>query len=188
MSPKTKLAAMMALFIVPTLASFVVFYFFPPEKSTNYGTLIAPVVALPQEKFVRLDGASGEAIDAIKGKWLMVMRNSGACEDACKQRLTVMKQARLILGREQDRVVRVVLVEDGRAPDPETSQAFSGTLWIDAKSSAWKEKLPVNATARDERIYGVDPLGNAFIFYGANPDIKRLANDFRRVLKASQIG
>jgi hypothetical protein len=188
MSPKAKLSAMLALFMVPTLASFIVFYFFPPRTSNNYGTLIAPVVALPQEKLVRIDTTSGGTADALKGRWLLVMRNSGPCEAACQQRLMVMKQARLILGREQDRVVRVVLAEDGQAPDANTQQSFAGTVWIDAKSSAWKDKLPVDAAARDERIYGVDPLGNAFIYYGANPDIKRIAEDFRRVLKASQIG
>jgi cytochrome oxidase Cu insertion factor (SCO1/SenC/PrrC family) len=188
MSPKAKLAALLALFIVPTLASFVVFYFFPPQKSNNYGILIAPVVALPQEKFARLDGVAADAADVLKGKWLLVTRTRGACEEACKQRLLTMKQARLVLGRDQDRVVRVVLAEDGRAPDADTLQAFAGTVWIDAKSSAWKDKLPADATANADRIYGVDPLNNAFIFYGANPDIKGVAKDLRQVLKASQIG
>ncbi len=188
MSPKAKLAALLALFIVPTLASFVVFYFFPPAKSNNYGTLIAPVVALPQESLLRLDAGGGAAADAIRGKWLLVTRVSGACREACRQRLLAMKQARLILGREQDRVVRVVLSEDGVAPDAEIMQAFAGTVWIDARHSAWNGMLPVGAGARDERVYGVDPLGNAFIYYGANPDIKSLAKDLKQVLKASQIG
>lgn len=188
MSSKAKLAALLALFVVPTLASFVAFYFFPPPKSNNYGTLISPVVALPQEKFARIDGVTVDAADVLKGKWLLVMRTQGACEETCKQRLLAMKQARLILGRDQDRVVRVVISEDGRAPDADTLQAFAGTVWLDAKSSAWKDKLPSEATAPHERIYGVDPLNNAFIFYGSNPDIKYMARDLRQVLKASQIG
>mgnify|MGYP001004431180 CR=1 FL=1 len=188
MSPKAKLAALLALFIVPTLASFVVFYFLPPQKSNNYGTLIAPVVALPIERFARIDGVAGDTGDVLKGKWLLVTRTRGACEEACKQRLLAMKQARLILGRDQDRVVRVVLAEDGRAPDADTLQAFAGTVWIDAKSSEWKDKLPAGTAASEERIYGVDPLNNAFIYYGASPDIKGMAKDLRQVLKASQIG
>jgi hypothetical protein len=31
-------------------------------------------------------------------------------------------------------------------------------------------------------------LGNVFIRYDADPDIKRLTKDFQHVLKASQIG
>lgn len=188
MTPKAKLAALLALFIVPTIASFVVFYFFPPGKTNNYGTLITPVVALPQEKFVRLDGVQGDAAEAMRGKWLLVSRVNGSCAEACRARLLAMKQARLILGREQDRVLRVVLVEDGVTPETELLQAFAGTVWVDAQSSAWKDKLPVGTSGRDDRIYAIDPLGNAFIFYGANPDIKSLAKDLRQVLKASQIG
>jgi hypothetical protein len=188
MSPKAKLAALLALFIVPTLLSFVVFYVFPPEKTSNYGTLIAPVIALPAEKMRRLDGGGSDAGDALRGKWLLVTRVAGGCAEQCLARLHAMKQARLILGREQNRVVRVVLIEDDAPPPPALVQEFTGTVWVGAKSSAWKDKLPAGAGGAQERIYAIDPLGNAFMFYGANPDIKRLARDLKQVLRASQIG
>ena len=82
-----------------------------------------------------------DAADVLKGKWLLVMRNPSV-EETYKQRLLAMKQARLILGRDQDRVVRVVISEDGRRTRTRCKPA--GTVCLDAKSSALKDKpLPL---------------------------------------------
>ena len=40
--------------------------------------------------------------------------------------------------------------------------------------------------ARDQLL--VDPLGNLILRYPADPDIKRMANDLDRLLRASRIG
>jgi cytochrome oxidase Cu insertion factor (SCO1/SenC/PrrC family) len=192
MSARAKLLAMFAIFIVPTLASFVVFYFFPPTKASNYGTLIVPVIALPKVNHLRLDAATPTADEAMRGKWLALIRAGDECSATCRDKLTLMRQTRLMLGREQDRVARVVLLEgDGaRAPDETTRKAFEGTVWIDARSSPWRKALPNDAVGTFERIYLVDPLGNAFMFYDQNDklDPAKFLKDLKQVLKASQIG
>jgi hypothetical protein len=82
-----------------------------------------------------------------------------------------------------------VLVDDDIKPSPDLQREYEGTIWLSAKSHPWLKGLP-NATGADSRahIYGVDTLGNVFIRYDADPDIKRLTKDFQHVLKASQIG
>lgn len=190
MTPRSKFLALVGIFLVPTLASFMAFYFFPPSKTTNYGTLISPVVALPQTTLVRLDTDTPVLDPALRGKWLIVTRDSGRCESACEKKLYAMRQARLILGREQDRVLRVVLVDDDTRPSEALQEKYAGTIWISAKSSPWLPALPAlkdDASGR-ESLYAVDTMGNIFMRYNADPDIKRLATDLQRVLKASQIG
>jgi hypothetical protein len=192
MSPRTKFVLIFLLFSVPFVASTIVYLFYKPTGTKNYGELISPAVPLPQAKFNLLDGGKVETAlldKSLRGKWLMLTRDSGACEAACQKKLYAMRQARLILGREQDRVVRVILVDDDITPAPQLLQDFQGTVWVSAKSSPWLALLPVakEGTARSH-IYGVDTLGNAFIRYDADPDIKRMMRDFQLVLKASQIG
>jgi hypothetical protein len=192
MSPRTKFVLIFLLFSVPFVASTVVYLFYKPTVTRNYGELISPAIPLPDAKLNVLDAGKVEAgllEKSLRGKWLMLTRDSGACEAACRKKLYAMRQARLILGREQDRVVRVILVDDDIVPSPQLLQDFQGTVWVAAKSSPWLAALPVakDADARSH-IYGVDTLGNAFIRYGADPDIKRLMRDFQLVLKASQIG
>jgi len=189
MTQRTKFLLLVAIFILPTAASFVVFYFFPPDRSSNYGELIKPVVSLPVLPLPRLDNSS-QIADGIRGKWLLVTRDSGKCEEVCQKKLYAMKQSRQILGREQDRVVRVVLVDDDVVPTEKIKGDYDGTVWVSAKTLPWLTLIP---PARGDdigrnSIYGVDTLGNVFIRYSADPDIKRMANDLKRVLKASQIG
>jgi hypothetical protein len=191
MSPRTKFVMIFLLFSVPFIASTITFLVWKPSVTNNYGELLSPVVALPETRLVRLDSdiANKELIEkSLRGKWLMLTRDSGACEAACQKKLYAMRQARLSIGREQDRVVRVVLVDDDIAPRASLVKEFQGTIWISAKALPWLAKLPsVEADARNH-LYGVDTLGNVFIRYNADPDIKRMMKDFQQVLKASQIG
>lgn len=194
MTPRTKLALMMALFAVPTLASFIVFYWFPPTKTSNYGELITPVVNLPQLSLAVTDGtdaAQGAGEQGLRGKWLIVTRDSGTCEAACERKLFAMRQSRLIVGREMDRVVRVILIDDDTKPNEELIKRYQGTAWVSAKSLSWLSKLPAPPQdASNGRVffYAVDPLGNIFMRYGTDADVKLIAKDLQRVLKASQIG
>ena len=195
MSPRTKLALMMTLFALPTLASFTAFYLLPPTKTNNYGQLISPVVNLPQLPLtvaVGGDAPKGAIEQGLRGKWLLVTRDGGTCDAICEQKLIVMRQSRLIIGRELDRVVRVVLIDDDNIPSELLVKRYQGTVWIKAKSLSWSARLPLPAaqSASDSRaaIFAVDPLGNVFMRYAADADAKLIAKDLQRVLKASQIG
>lgn len=190
MSQRTKFLLLIAIFTLPTIASFVVFYFFPPDKSNNYGELVRPVVVLPALPLLRLDGQQGVIADSLRGKWLLVTRDSGLCEDACRKKLYAMRQSRQILGREQDRLLRVVLVDDDVVPSNQLQAEFDGTLWLSAKTLSWTKLIPIDKGDSTGRaaIFAVDTLGNVFMRYSSDPDIKRLSNDLKRVLKASQIG
>ncbi|MEO8383958.1 MAG: hypothetical protein ABI583_01850 [Betaproteobacteria bacterium] len=194
MSPRTKLALMMALFALPTLASFIAFYLLPPTKTSNYGQLISPVINLPQVPLTIADGgdATKNTIElGLRGKWLLVTRDGGVCDEVCEQKLLAMRQSRLIVGRELDRVVRVVLIDDDEIPSALLTQRYQGTVWVKAKSLSWLAKLPLppqGTNSNRAAIYAVDPMGNIFMRYALDADAKLIAKDLQRVLKASQIG
>ncbi len=189
MSQRGKFLLLLALFTLPTVASFVAFYFLPPPAATSYGRLISPAIPLPEVALTRLDDTRDDLPPALRGKWLIVTREQGACTERCHRKLVAMRQARLVLGRDQDRVLRVVLVEDDVKPEPRILKEYDGTIWVSAKALPWPNLLPAPKEGdRHAAIYGVDPLGNVFIQYNDAPDIKMMANDLRRVLKASQIG
>ncbi|MBL8522939.1 MAG: hypothetical protein JNN20_04560 [Betaproteobacteria bacterium] len=190
MTQRTKFLFLIAIFTLPTIASFVVFYFFPPDRSSNYGELVRPIVTLPALPLSRMDGRADVIADGLRGKWLIVTRDSGLCEDVCRKKLYAMRQARQILGREQDRLIRVVLVDDNVVPSEKLQAEFEGTLWLSAKALTWTSLMPNDKGDSSGRasIFAVDTLGNVFMRYSSDPDIKRMSNDLKRVLKASQIG
>lgn len=193
MSPRAKMVLIFVLFSVPTVASFLTYFFAaPPANTANYGELLSPPISLPELKSAFSDGADLPQMvrdNGLRGKWLIVTRDGGACDAVCDKKLYAMRQAKLILGREMDRVARLVLVDDGAKPNAEKLTAYAGTAWMDS-ASTWLGAMPQakeNEVARGY-IYVVDPLGNLFMRYPAEPDIKRMANDLKRLLKASQIG
>jgi hypothetical protein len=195
LSPKTKFVLMFILFATPITASYLMFFFWKPKATSNFGELISPVVQMPSEAWSVFDAADAPkdaALLALRGKWLMVTRDGGACDAACEKKLYTIKQARLLVGpKDLERVVRVMLIDDGVPMSAATKASFAGTAFVDAKRSAWLAKLPRPANdMTDGRgfFYAVDPMGNLFMRYTADEDIKELAADFRRVLKASQLG
>ena len=194
MSPRTKLALIFTLFALPTLASFLAFYLLRPTKTSNYGELISPVINLPKVSFAIADGTDADENarqNGLRGKWLIVTRDSGACDGRCEQKLFAMRQSRLIVGREMDRVVRVMLIDDDIKPADQLIKRYQGTAWVNANSSAWLARLPTPAHDSSNGrayFYAVDPLGNIFMRYGADGDVKLIAKDLQQVLKASQIG
>ncbi len=196
-SPRTKFVLMFLLFAMPITASYLTFFFWAPTRTNNYGELIRPVVVMPSEKFSIVDGkdAPDKAGDyALRGKWLIVTRDSGTCDPACEKKLYAMRQSRLILGKDLDRIVRILLIDDGVTPSAKIRQDFVGMAFVNAKDSVWLTKLPLPSAAPSTAvtssrgyIYLVDPMGNLFMRYPADADIKKMTGDIRQVLKASQL-
>ena len=198
MNHRVKLVAICAVFTVPLIAAAVVFFLLPPSKSMNYGALVQPVIALPEVPAPLAfagDFGDGKQVNidrGLRGKWLMVMQDTSACAERCQKKLYAMRQARTIIGREQDRLMRVVLLTDDGQPSAELQAAYKGTVWVKAKDHPWLAALAKlnadNPQKSSDEIYGVDTLGNLFIRYQYDADIKLIVRDFNRVMKASQIG
>ncbi len=194
LSPRTKFVLMFILFAMPITASYLTFFFWKPTTTNNFGELIRPVVALPIEKFAAADGKDAPANAAAtgyRGKWLLVTQDAGACDAGCAAKLYAMRQARLLVSKDLDRVARVMLIDDDAVPSEPITKDFAGMAFVAAKSSPWLRLLPRPAndqTAGRGYIYAVDPMGNVFMRYRADQDIKEIAADLRRVLKASQLG
>src|SRR5512147_1083859 len=104
---RLKLALLALFFLLPVGASWLIWWLdLAPGTTGNYGTLLAPKpVALPP------DGA-------LKGKWVLVQFDGGACDAACERKLYFMRQVRRAQGKEMTRVARLWFVTDGATPAP----------------------------------------------------------------------
>ena len=125
---RTKFLLVVALFALPVIASYLAYFVWQPQGGVgNYGELIKPEPLPETLALTPLDGGT-TTLQALRGKWLLVQVDTGACTGACEHKLYVMRQVRLMQGRDQDRVLRVWLVEDGRMPAAPVKQQFDGTL------------------------------------------------------------
>ena len=184
---RKKLILVVAIFLLPIMASYFAYYVWNPQGAVgNYGELISPVTLSETITLAKLEGGE-TTLKELRGKWILVQVDAGACDAACEQKLYAMRQVRLMQGREQDRVVRLWLVTDNVAPNPLVKQKIDNMLLLKDASGALIAKLPAPINAK-QHIYFIDPLGNLMMRWPANADIKRMHKDIQRLLKYSQIG
>ena len=179
------LLLIVAIGLAPIVASYAAYYWFTPSTRVNYGELLETAPA-PIVVGTNSDG-KGFSLTDLRGKWVLLIARRGGCSDDCARALYATRQARTIQGREQDRVVRLLLQPlPAPAPPQELAAADPGLVVVSIEQHAL-EQLPLGESAA-AGILLLDPRGNLVLRYGPDPDIRRLANDLQRVLKASQIG
>lgn len=95
----------LAVCAAPVIASFATYYVFPGRTAANYGEL------LPTQPAPALAGRTAEGRDWTladeRGRWVVIVASRAPCDRACEGRLYASRQARLLQGREQERVRRV---------------------------------------------------------------------------------
>jgi cytochrome oxidase Cu insertion factor (SCO1/SenC/PrrC family) len=184
LGPRAKLLLLASMFALPMIASYVAYTFVRPEATANYGELLLPPASVTSQPFERIEAGAFQ-FDHLRGKWVLVASDSGACPAACREKLQAMSQTRLALGRNAARVERVFVVDDVRAPDPQALSPYPGLV-----VALTRRGLHLAPGAANDRahIYLVDPRGNVMMRWPAKPDYKRMLRDLERLLKASQIG
>ena len=169
----------------PIVASYITYYWFVPDKRVNYGELLTPAPA-PPVTGARVDEKPFALAD-LHGRWVMLIVTGADCTDTCRRALYATRQARTMQGREQDRVARAWLRPTGAAaPSAELRESQPG-LVIGSAAQAELSRLPLDPGGAPT-ILLLDPRGYLVLRYGAESDIKRLAADLGRLLRASQIG
>jgi hypothetical protein len=166
--------------IAPVVASYAAYYWWPRDSRVNYGALVA--APAPAIEGATLDARPFSLVD-LRGKWVMLAASGGACDAACATRLYAGRQARTIQNADMDRIVRVWLVTDDAAP-PSALLAEHPDLRVVRVAPARAGALPRHGAG----LLLIDPLGNVVLDWPADPDVKAVARDVSRLLRASGIG
>ena len=169
------------LFAVPLIASYLAFFVWRPEGRVNYGDLLE-VRSLAEMPLRHLDGRTFRFAE-LRGKWVMVSIDAGACARPCEAKLFMMRQQRLMQGREMDRLERVFLVEDDAPLSTMLLREFDGTRVLRASGSPLLNAFPAQSARRDH-IYLIDPRGNLMMRFPGAPDPYRMNKDIERLFKA----
>lgn len=176
----------------PLIASYFTYYVLKPDKRNNYGTLIDqrahPVPALAT---TTVDGRP-QSLQALQGKWIMLMTAPGACPQTCRQQLLAMRQLRLMQGKEMDRIERVWLITDRAPLDTIVMREFDGTHMLRADAAAVAAWLPSEpGTTPADHLYLIDPLGHLMMRFPTDPQlqqVRKVYKDINKLLKASSVG
>lgn len=184
---------LIGVFFAPLILAFILYYGLGarPSGSTNKGDLIHPAVPLPE---VTLPSTGDQNLPAnfLRGKWSMVFIGDGACDNRCREALTLMRQTRLALNDDVTRVQRVFLVTGNCCDSNYLDQEQRGLLLGRIDNPEGQTLLETFANgagaAQPGRIYLVDPLGNLMMKYEPDAPQKALLEDLKKLLKLSHIG
>jgi len=177
--------AILAVCAAPFVAAWFAYFVWQPQSRMNYGELIESHPLIDPE-LRRLDGAPFR-LSHLRGKWVLLQLDSGACADFCLRKSLYMRQLRLAQGKETERIERVWLVTDRVEPDPWLLRDYAGAYVVRAAGSPILAEFPAARSASDH-IYIVDPLGNLMLRFPEDPEPGRMLKDLARLLKVSRIG
>lgn len=206
------LVGLALLFFAPLGLAFLLYYGvgWRPGGRVNHGVLIDPPRPLPAIALPRVGpagaaggGAAGgsaqggtpgrTAADFLTHKWTLLYWGAGACAERCKTDLYDTRQVRIALDRDMDRVQRV-FVAQGDCCDLEFLRLqHPDLITVRATPEAAPLLAQLRLSAADDpatadRIYLIDPLGNAMMFYGPGSKPKGMLEDLKRLLGLSHVG
>jgi hypothetical protein len=175
----------LALCAAPTVAAWLAYFVWQPQSRLNYGELIE-ARAISDPELRRLDG-SAFRLSQLRGSWVLLQIDSGACAEGCGKKLLYMRQARLAQGKDAERIERIWLLADAAPPDAALLRDHEGLRVARAPGTPFLAEFPA-ARSPSDHIYLLDPLGNLMLRFPGDPDAQRMVNDLARLLRASRVG
>jgi hypothetical protein len=136
-----------------------------PGTPSNYGELLTPPKPVA-------------GLEPLRGKWVLVMFDAGACDAYCEKKLYYMRQVRRAQGKDMDRVERLWVITDGGKPRHEILPGIEGTRIFSEPSLAVAFGGSVS-----HHIYLVDPQGNLMMRFPHDPHPSGMIKDLQRLLK-----
>ncbi len=153
-----------------------------PEGRTNSGELLQPIVNLNESL------PESPLLTAADGHWVLLYANAGTCDEACRFSLYTLRQARLMLGKEMDRLLRVFLHGDSAPDTLFLAGEHEGLIALqDSRlDELLRNKKP--ADLAEGGYYLVDPLGNLVMYFRPDIDPQAMVEDIKHLLELSRIG
>lgn len=182
---RMQLLLLVTVFFLPLAVASWLYYSgtsLTPEGRTNHGAILEPIVNLREA----LPNSSAATLS--EDRWLLIYRLDEECGSACREALHRLRQSRLMLGPDMDRVRRVFLHGD-TAPDRVILEEQDPGLAIveDAElgellAARRPGQLPAGG------FFLVDPLGNLVMYFAPTVAPGDMVDDIEHLLDLSRIG
>ena len=182
---RINLVLIFAVFAVPLIAAYLSYYVWPPQGRLNYGELIDPIT-MPD---VALRDANGKefSLNTLRGKWIMLSVDSADCDEGCDQKLFLMRQTRISMTKEMNRIERVLLLRGDAKASLDLVKKYPGMHILSGANDSLLNTFPGAPNVADH-IYLIDPVGQVMMRYVKNPDATGIRRDLSRLLGVSQEG
>ena len=179
------LVVIVALFTAPFIASwYLVFYtdFKKNDIGVQNGSLIHPVIEVGAIEAIAI---GDETKQKLLGKWTLTGFVSAGCDADCEKLLYTLRQTRLALGKNLDKVGRLVLTDSdevlGYEEEYKGQKVVKDPDEYDRLMNKFREIE--NFDASD--VYLIDPYGFIMMRYDRSMNPKGIIKDVERLIKNS---
>lgn len=176
-------------FVAPVVLAYVMFFFANVSSFTNKGEILNPIVHITS---LKLKDASDMLIaeDSLTYKWRLISFVGSDCDKACNSRLFDARQIHKSLGKNQHRVLRMIVHLQKPSADMEKlmESEFPNALNVYGDEAIISSALGETSRINDYEIYIMDPMGNIMMRFTQDQPNKDFYKDLKKLLKASQIG
>jgi len=167
-----------------------------PTGTSNYGTLVQPQRPMPDPQALPLASLDGQPFDlnSLRGKWLLVSADSGACPESCVKKLFILRNSHASQGKNVDRLARIWFLTDKAEVDGQILEAYKGTHMLRADPARLAAFLAPQASpaeleaALKAPMWIIDPLGNLMMQFPADADPISVRDDISKLIRNSRIG
>jgi len=173
------------VFIIPILVSWYLVFFSDFKKGdggTQKGELISPVIPLGEPEVFNL---KSKTIESINGKWTLLFFVENECNQLCEGKLYQLRQIRLALGKDRDKVDRL-LVSKNKQQWSQYTNSFNGQKYIDPTSRDYNrliKKFNDYAGLDLKATYLIDPYGFLMMKYPQDDNPMGTIKDIERLIK-----
>lgn len=176
-------------FVAPVVLAYVMFFFGSVDSFTNKGEILNPVVDISALK-LNDENDTPIPIKTLTYKWRLISFIGSDCDKACNARLYDSRQIHKSLGKDQHRVLRMIV--HLQAPSDELKMLikndYPDALIVYGDEKVISVALGETAKIEQNEIYIMDPMGNIMMRFTQEQPNKDFHKDLKKLLKASQIG
>jgi cytochrome oxidase Cu insertion factor (SCO1/SenC/PrrC family) len=179
-------------FVAPVVAAYALFFLgITPPAFSNKGELLNPIIDVESFALTDDDNQSMSRDEITNHKWHMVYFAGASCDDACNQILYNMRQINIAVGKNANRLRRLLvhLEKPGEEFQALIAKEYPDAVHANASAATIAAALQeVGTEFRSNEVYIMDPLGNIMLRFTQDQPYKDLLHDLNKLFKVSQIG
>jgi hypothetical protein len=185
MSGRLQLSLIAAVFFGPLLFAAWLYFqgdLIQPSSRSNHGALLEPIISLADEL------PDSPLHTHNSERWLLLYKHTDACDQSCRDALLTLRQSRLMLGKEMDRVTRVFLHGDTPPDTVFLADEHSGLITLSDSDLDTLLTMKKPAELPEGGYYLIDPLGNLVMYFRPDINPRDMVDDIKHLLRLSRIG
>jgi hypothetical protein len=206
---QAKLTFLLLSTLLPIIAATLFFRMMSENgvsRTSNNGVLIHPVLDLVSLQLTINGTPAYKSFDELTygvrpadyqaRPWQLLYMTSTGCDDICMDRLQLLRQIHIRLGRESDRVERVLVNISNYALDTNLKSVlqtkFPAMRLLHGDPSILTQILSPSAGDQDPvkagYIYVADPVGNVMLYFTPENNPEQILSDLDKLLGRSSLG